>query len=225
MDRCNASIIPLQWELHSACSRCSSRYCTAGLFNTAGGTRNKLARCRSRNCPTPLSHAYLVKPLRLLPGPCKGLGIRSISSDPHKHRICTNTSKWRPTNSSHPDSVMVSALKLASEKMQFYIFKTTISSEPQGERVQDYTPLSPLRNLSVVHDSGDVDVCDQLCPHKSTGNANSNTCTTRAVRTFRRRECLAYFVVSRLPPGSNYQCREAKYVIPRLHKTRTTQSA
>ena len=116
VDRCNASIIPLQWELHSACSRCSSRYCTAGLFNTAGGTRNKLARCRSRNCPTPLSHAYLVKPLRLLPGPCKGLGIRSISSDPHKHRICTNTSKWRPTNSFHPDSVMVSALKLASER-------------------------------------------------------------------------------------------------------------
>ena len=67
----------------SVCFRCSARYCTAGLANTIGGNRNKLARCRSRNTPTKLSHAYLVKPQSLLPGPGEGEAIRSISSDPH----------------------------------------------------------------------------------------------------------------------------------------------
>ena len=36
------------------------------------GTGNELARYCSRNTLTPLSHAYLVKTLRLLPGPGEG---------------------------------------------------------------------------------------------------------------------------------------------------------
>ena len=71
-DPCAASIILLQWESHSACSRCSARYCTTGLANTVRGTRNELARCCSQNTPTPLSHAHLVKPPSLLPGPGEG---------------------------------------------------------------------------------------------------------------------------------------------------------
>ena len=39
----------------SACSRCSARYCTVGLANTVRGSRNELARCRSRNTPTTLT--------------------------------------------------------------------------------------------------------------------------------------------------------------------------
>ena len=50
----------------SACSRCSARCCTAGLANTIGGNRNKLAHCRSRNTPTELQ------------------AKKSKSSDPHK---------------------------------------------------------------------------------------------------------------------------------------------
>ena len=66
----------------SACSRCSARCCTAGLANTIGGNRNKLAHCRSRNTLAELSNAYLVKPRNLLPGP--GKGEKSKPSDPHK---------------------------------------------------------------------------------------------------------------------------------------------
>ena len=71
-DPCAAPIIPLLWELHSACSLCSARYCTAGLVNTVGGNSNELARCRSWNTPPPLSHVYFVKPLNLLLGPGEG---------------------------------------------------------------------------------------------------------------------------------------------------------
>ena len=68
----------------SACSRWSPRYCTAELANTVGGNRNELASCRSPNTPTKLSHAYLVRPRSLLPGPGEDEAIRSISSDSHK---------------------------------------------------------------------------------------------------------------------------------------------
>ena len=66
---------------------------------------------------------------------------------------------------------MVSASKLASVRMQLDLLKTTLSSAPEGERLRDSTPLRPSRNLKVVYDSGDVDVCDQLCPRESTRNA------------------------------------------------------
>ena len=67
-----APLIPLHLELHSACCRSSARYCTTGLANAVGGARNELARCCSRNNPTPLSNAYFVKALSLLPGPGEG---------------------------------------------------------------------------------------------------------------------------------------------------------
>ena len=66
---------------------------------------------------------------------------------------------------------MVSASKLASKRMQLDLLKITLSSASQGERVRDYTPLCPSRNLKVVHDSGDTDVCDHLSPRESTRNA------------------------------------------------------
>ena len=66
---------------------------------------------------------------------------------------------------------MVSASKLSSERMQFDFFKITLSSAPQGGHVRDYTALHPSRSLKVVHDSGDVVVCDHLCLHESTSNA------------------------------------------------------
>ena len=68
----------------SACSHCSARYCTVGLANTVKGSRTEFARCRSRNTPIELSHAYLVKLWSLLPGPGTGEAIRLISSNPHK---------------------------------------------------------------------------------------------------------------------------------------------
>ena len=69
---CVVPILPLQGNYMSACSRCSARYCTVGLANTVRSSRNELARCRSRNPPTKLSYAYLVKPWSLLPGPRQG---------------------------------------------------------------------------------------------------------------------------------------------------------
>ena len=66
---------------------------------------------------------------------------------------------------------MVSASKLASERMQLDLLKITLSSTPQGERVRDYTLPRPSRNLKVVHDSGDNNVCDHLSPRESARNA------------------------------------------------------
>ena len=90
-DPCTAPKIPLPWELHSARSSAYMRpmrgthnpatvgitqcvfsllgqilHCWVGQYGR--GTSNELARCCSRNTPTPLSHAYLVEPLSRLPG-------------------------------------------------------------------------------------------------------------------------------------------------------------
>ena len=70
---------------------------------------------------------------------------------------------------------MVSASKSVSERMQLDLFKSTVSSAPQGEHVRDYTPLRPSHNLKVVHDSRDVDVCDHLCTRESTRNAKQQS--------------------------------------------------
>ena len=86
------------------------RHCWVGQYGRRH--RNGLVRCRSRNTPTQVSHANLVKPLSLLPGPGESEAIRSISNDPHKLLVCANTSKRRRTNSSRPDRVMISVSKL-----------------------------------------------------------------------------------------------------------------
>ena len=78
---------------------------------------------------------------------------------------------------------MVSASKLASERMQFDLIKITLSFAPQGERVGNYTPLRPSRNLKVVHDSEDVDVCDRLCTRESTRNTKQQ-CLHYSCRTY-----------------------------------------
>ena len=41
-DPCAAPIISLQRKLHSACSRCSARYCAARLANTVGAPETNL---------------------------------------------------------------------------------------------------------------------------------------------------------------------------------------
>ena len=64
---------PITEGITWVCCRCSPRYCTIYWFCQYGrGTGNELARYCSRNTLTPLSHAYLVKTLRLLPGPGEG---------------------------------------------------------------------------------------------------------------------------------------------------------
>ena len=113
----SASVGPPCAAYMSACCRCSARYCIAGLANTVGGNGNELTRCRSRNTLTKLFHAYLVKPLSLLPVPGEGEAIRSISSDPPKPHICIHIGKQRGTNSSRLSRMMVSASKLSSERM------------------------------------------------------------------------------------------------------------
>ena len=82
---CATPIIPLQGELYECVFSLLGwrRHCWVGQYGR--GPRNALARCRSRHTPTQLSHAYLVKPLSLLPGPNEGEAIRSILSDQIPH--------------------------------------------------------------------------------------------------------------------------------------------
>ena len=83
---CAAPIIPLQEGPNERVFSLLGQmlHCWVGQYDREKQEQTRALCDRSRNTPTKLSNAYLVKPRNLLPGPGEGEAEKSKSSDPHK---------------------------------------------------------------------------------------------------------------------------------------------